>query len=946
MHRSVALLFLVFAACSGGGGDDAGPITAPPTPTIAVSLAPSAGTAARGATTTTTVSLTRGGGYAGAVTLAADALPAGVQVSFAPATLSGTTTSATATISVGSTAAAGNATVNISASGSGVSTASAAFALTVPTPTIGVSAASSALTVTQGTSGNVGITVSRTNGFAEAIALSATGVPAGVTATFAPASVAAGSSASTMALAVSATAAPGSYPITVTASGTGVSNATATVTLTVAAAATPAFGLSAAPAALSLVAGQSATSTITAARTGGFAGEVALAISGAPAGMTATVSPATLGASVTTASVSVTTTGAVAPGSYTLTVNGTGTGVQAQSTTIGVTVAAAPAIGLALASGSLSTAAGSPVSTGVTLTRLGGFAGDVALAVQGLPSGVTAAFAPATLTGATLASTLTLTVGGAVPAGSYPLSVSASGTGVSAATASLSLTVSAAQGYSLTATAVNLTQGGTATSTVTINRTGGFAGSVALAVTGLPNGVTATVNPASTTGTSATITFNATGSASTGAFTATLTGTATGLANVTTSIGGSVAGAPSGGSIDWTFCDVARFPVWFAVQSGTGGTWTTVTPSGTTTRVYSFNISGGVGGVAFAIPRTGGGTDVTVQYLTANEIGAEAVGECVENRRKKTLTGSVTNLPAAATADINIGGGSASVTGPATTYSINEVDEGPTDVIALRSTTNPLTFSTTPDRGILRRNVNYPAGSSVPVLDFTGTESFAVASANYTITNAGSDQVLVVSSFLTANGFAGAFTFIDITSLGSTQRVYGVPLASTVSGDLHQVLAFASSGNSQQASSVRFVAQYNRELAARSLALGPAMTAPTVTSLSASPYPRFSASGSWQSEYGDGLAIGYTQQSSTSNSWTITASRAYTGNGATWTLALPDFSGVTGFSTAWGLANTSTNVSSTVYGGILGFAGDGAGAIGFSEGGSFRAASRTGTISP
>ena len=940
MRRSVALLTLLFAACSGGGGDDAGPITPPPTPTIAVSLAPGAGTAARGATTTTTVSLTRGGGYAGTVTLAADALPAGVQVSFAPATLSGTTTSATATIFVSNTAAAGNATVNISASGSGVTTASAAFALTVPTPTIGVTTAASALTVTQGTSGNVGITVSRTNGFADAIALAATGVPAGVTATFAPASVAAGSSASTLALAVSATAAPGSYPITVTASGTGVSNATATVTLTVAAAATPAFGLSAAPAALSLVAGQSATSTITAARTGGFAGEVALAISGAPAGMTATVSPATLGASVTTASVSVTTTGAVAPGSYTLTVNGTGTGVQAQSTTIGVTVAAAPAIGLALASGSLSTAAGTPVSTGVTLTRLGDFAGDVALAVQGLPSGVTAAFAPATLTGATLASTLTLTVGGAVPAGSYPLSVSASGTGVSAATASLSLTVSAAQGYSLTATAVNLTQGGTATSAVTINRTGGFAGSVALAVSGLPSGVTATVNPASTTGTSAAITFNAAGNASTGAFTATLTGTATGLANVTTSIGGSVAGAPTGGSISWTFCETERFPVWFAVQSGTGGAWNAVTPSGTTTRVYSFNISGSVGGVAYAIPRTGGGTDVSVLYFSSAELGQQAVNECVSNRSTKTLNGSVANVPAGAQAVIGVGGATAAVSGPATTFTVTNVDDGPTDIVGVRSVTMPTSIFPLPDRGVLRRNQNYAAGTTIPVLDFTGAESFAVASADYTVANATGEQIILTSSFVTQNGFTGTFTFFNPLITGPTQKVYGVPLSSTVSGDLHQVLAIASSDNG---ASSRRIAQYNRELTNRTLTLGPALSSTAPTSLGSSPYPRFTVSGSWQTEYADAVGVSFFQQAQTSNTWTVTLSRSYSGSGATWTLAVPNVAGVSGFNTAWGLANASTNWSLTGLGGLFA---PGNNALGFGEGGTFRSASRTGTVSP
>src|SRR5205823_7549512 len=65
----------------------------------------------------------------------------------------------------------------------------------------------------------------------QTIALSASGQPAGTTASFAPASVAAGAS-STMTVDVGASTAPGTYTVTVTGTGTGATHAT-TIALTV-----------------------------------------------------------------------------------------------------------------------------------------------------------------------------------------------------------------------------------------------------------------------------------------------------------------------------------------------------------------------------------------------------------------------------------------------------------------------------------------------------------------------------------------------------------------------------------------------------------------------------------------------------------------------------------------------------------------------------------------
>jgi uncharacterized membrane protein len=76
----------------------------------------------------------------------------------------------------------------------------------------------------------------------------------------------------------------------------------------------------------------------------------------------------------------------------------------------------------------------------------------------------------------------------------------------------------AASPYSL-----NLTQNGSATSTITIVPQGHFSGSVNLTVSGLPSGVTASFNPSSATAIS-TLTLNATEAATPGTVTITITG--------------------------------------------------------------------------------------------------------------------------------------------------------------------------------------------------------------------------------------------------------------------------------------------------------------------------------------------------------------------------------------------------------------------------------------
>lgn len=84
----------------------------------------------------------------------------------------------------------------------------------------------------------------------------------------------------------------------------------------------------------------------------------------------------------------------------------------------------------------------STVTRTITLTRNGGYSGTVSLAVTGLPTGVTGAFSPPSLTGGTLTSVLTLSAAADAPiVTSDAFTVTASGSGVTDATLNMTVTV-------------------------------------------------------------------------------------------------------------------------------------------------------------------------------------------------------------------------------------------------------------------------------------------------------------------------------------------------------------------------------------------------------------------------------------------------------------------------------------------------------------------------
>ncbi|MFG1644115.1 protease pro-enzyme activation domain-containing protein [Amycolatopsis sp. NPDC049252] len=117
--------------------------------------------------------------------------------------------------------------------------------------------------VDPGKSATTTVSTTVTKGSTQTVALSASGLPAGVTATFDPASVTAGQ-ASTLTLTASSSASPGQTTVTVTGQGSDATH-TATVSLTVNSSGQGDFSLAVTPGSGSVAAGQSTSATVSTA---------------------------------------------------------------------------------------------------------------------------------------------------------------------------------------------------------------------------------------------------------------------------------------------------------------------------------------------------------------------------------------------------------------------------------------------------------------------------------------------------------------------------------------------------------------------------------------------------------------------------------------------------------------------------------------------------------
>lgn len=310
-------------------------VTAAPNFTLAAS--PTSVTVVQGGFGNSTMTTAVSNGFNSAVGMSVSGQPGGITVSFSPSSIAapGSGTSKM-TVSASATAPVGTYALTITGTGGGV-TKTATVSVTVAAPPgFTLAAGPTSLSLIQGSSGSSTITTTTVGGFSSAVALTASGQPAGVTVSFSPTSIAApGVGTSKMTIIAGATAAVGNYTLTITGTGGGV---TKTATFTLGVTVPPSFTISAGPAPLAVTRGSSGISTITTAIAGGFNSAIALSATGQPGGVTVGFSPTSIAApGAGTSKLTATVTSKALVGTYTITVSGTGGGIT-KTTTVTLTV--------------------------------------------------------------------------------------------------------------------------------------------------------------------------------------------------------------------------------------------------------------------------------------------------------------------------------------------------------------------------------------------------------------------------------------------------------------------------------------------------------------------------------------------------------------------------------------------------------------------------------
>lgn len=502
---------------------------------------------------------------------------------------------------------------------------------------LSVTAAPSPITTAPGAPAVVTVTITRSGTFTGDVTLAAEGVPAGVTATFAPSSLGAGVVTSQLTLTTGTSATSGTSTVTIRASGTGINARTTTISLTVNASGVT---LTSGSASTTTPQGLAATVALTVARLGGFTGNVNLSAEGLPANVTASFVPQSLGAGVSNSTLTLTAASNAAVGTSNFTVRASGAGIADQTIPVQlvITAGAQPNFTLTATPAAVSVNPGGVVTSAIAIARSGGFIDNVSFVTSTLPQGVEATFTPnpANLNSATLQFATTA----AAAPGTYTIVVTGTGGTVAPRTVNVMLTVNPPAGLTLALNPVttSVNAGGSVQNTLTITRLGGFANDVTFAGQNLPNGITVSFAPATLTGAASTTTATISAAAS----------VAPGLYNITLRASGVGSLLSTTASINVTVLAPLSFNVGLVsstVSIAAGGTGTlsaNIVRNGGYTGPVNFSVTNLPSGVTATVtPASATGPSATVNLTVA--------ANTAPGSYNGTLVGAAPGLPSTST---------------------------------------------------------------------------------------------------------------------------------------------------------------------------------------------------------------------------------------------------------------------------------------------------------
>ena len=193
---------------------------------------------------------------------------------------------------------------------------------------------------------------------------------------------------------------------------------------------TPGFSLSASPASVSVVRGNSGTSTITSTVTGGFDSTISLSATGQPAGVTVSFNPTSI-TGAGTSTITMTVAASTVAGMYSITVTGT-SGSTTETTTVSLTVTGtSPNFTISASPSTISVARGSSGTSTITTIVSGGFDSAINLSASGEGSSQSVTFSPSSIAApGSGTSTMTVRVGRSARLGNHTITITGTGGGV------------------------------------------------------------------------------------------------------------------------------------------------------------------------------------------------------------------------------------------------------------------------------------------------------------------------------------------------------------------------------------------------------------------------------------------------------------------------------------------------------------------------------------
>src|SRR5205809_5116728 len=358
-------------------------------------------------------------------------------------------------------------------------------------------------------------------------------------------------------------------------------------------------------------------------------------------------------------------------------------------------------------------------------------------------------------------------------------------------------------------------------------------------------------------------------------------------------------------------------PAWVAFQDGEGA-WTQAqpTPSGSNT-TFRHEFSADRGAIA-TLSRVGGNMTVLsalygtpAELVTAGDTNSRDCGPAPA----KTLLGTVAALETNETAFVSASFNSRVRVSVDRTFELKGLASGPRDLLAARTTR--IDGSDVLTRLIMRRGVDVPDSTTLPVLDFASAEAFAPAVANVSLDGLGAEAAASGTRLLTDHDELAVSLLIGLTT-DVTRPYVALPESQLLANDL-QILA--ASVSAATTGSARSATLYFRTPTDRTLTLGAPLIPPTFSTVASAPALRLRAHLVPQSEYDRSAFVSYQQGTTTFVVISMTA--AYGALSETgYDLVIPDLSGAAGFDPAWSLHPGATLWSAGRIGGTLGLGRD------------------------